>query len=107
MTRNQFTAAGKEYTSPAQLTAVKTGLDHVYEDCYGRTVLYYAQRFPCFDVFDRMYENRYFHDYLIRNGETWTRVKAEDESDRLEVWENLTTEKVRSYDREKIIDKLG
>ena len=106
MTRHQFTAAGKTYTSPEQLTAIKTKWEHVYQDCYGRTVLYYTERFPCFDVYDRMYEKRYFHHYLIQNGLSWTLVRAEDESDRLSVWENRTTEQVRQYDREKMIDKI-
>ena len=93
-----FIAAGKPYLTTAQLKAKQDGeLDGilyrgfkipVYRDTYGRQVLYFRERFPCFDEFDRMYENRYYHWYVIRHKGGVTIVYVEDEKPGVQVCEN-------------------
>lgn len=93
-----FTAAGRPYLSPAQLKArTEAELEGVlykgftipaYRDVYGRRVLYFRERFPCFDVYDRMHENRYYHWYVIRHKGGVTIVYVEDEKPGVQVCEN-------------------
>lgn len=84
-----FTAAGKPYLTPMQLKAKEEGeLDgvlykgykvSVYRDTYGRRVLYFRERFPCFDVYDRLNEHRFYHWYAIEHSGSVTLVYTEDE----------------------------
>ena len=93
-----FTAAGKPYLSPMQLKAKEEGeLDGVqyrgfkvpvYRDTYGRRVLYFRERFPCFDVYDRMHENRYYHWHAIEHSGGVTLVYTEDEKPGAKVHED-------------------
>ncbi len=93
-----FTAAGKIYLTPTQLKTHKDGeLDGVlyrgykvpvYRDCHGRRVLYFRERFPCFDSYDRLHENRYYHWYAIENVGKVTLVYTEDEKPGAQVHED-------------------
>ena len=81
-----FTAAGRRYsTKGVELT--KTG-DGLYRDKYGREVLYLAERFPCFDVYDLINEDRWERWFLIYTGGSLTCVKFTDGKDYVEVWED-------------------
>lgn len=100
-----FIAAGKSYGSADQLQAAQCG-EWEYQDCYGRKVLYDRERFPCFDSHDLLYENRYFHTYLIQTGATWTFVKITDEDPEVRVIENLSTEELGKYIRSRFMDRI-
>ncbi len=84
-----FTAAGKPYHSAAQLEWKSTDHRYICLDVYGRPVACFFERFPCFDSFDYLYEDRYYRWYLIPCGENWTVVSTEDDSDEICVRENL------------------
>ena len=69
-----FTIRGKVYHSLRELTHEKAEpfhssflhIDtHLYRDIHGRRVLYLYERFPCFDSYDYLYENRYYNWYFI------------------------------------------
>lgn len=62
-----FAAAGYRYKNLSQLNAYrKLGLlNHLYEDTYGRTVLYFEERYPCFDSYDCASESRYNYWYFL------------------------------------------
>lgn len=95
-----FTAAGKDYKNPTQLTVEKVGeyeskwiyssTDPIYRDIHGRRTLHLRERFPCFDVYDRMYENRYFHWYFIEHAGGVTMVYTADDSSDVKVVEGVT-----------------
>lgn len=86
-----FTAAGRQYTAPSRLAA------HWYDkdgllwcgDIYGRRVLYEAERFPCFDSSDLLYENRCYRWFFLWDGEKLTRVQYTDEQDTVTVTEDV------------------
>lgn len=93
-----FIAAGRPYLAAAQLKAKEAGeMDGVfyrgfkvpvYRDTYGRRVLYFRERFPCFDSYDRIHENRHYHWYAIDCGDTVTLVYTQDEKPGEQVHEN-------------------
>lgn len=93
-----FTAAGKPYLTTAQLTTRKDGEQDgilyrgykvpAHRDLYGRRVLCFRERFPCFDEYDRMHENRYYRWYAILHDEGVTLVYTEDEKPGAKVHEN-------------------
>ena len=85
-----FIAAGRRYISERQLIALKTETERVHTDAYGRTVLALRERFPCFDSYDYLYEDRYYRWYFIVHDGALTLVRTQD--DRLEyaVTERLT-----------------
>ena len=84
-----FTAAGKPYHSAAQLEWKSTDHRYICLDVYGRPVACFFERFPCFDSYDYLYEDRYYRWYLIPCGENWTVVSTEDDSEEICVRENL------------------
>lgn len=84
-----FTAAGKTYKSIAQLALSKGGDDHLCVDIYGREVLCFRERFPCFDSYDYLYENRYYRWFYLRNGDMVTLIYSEDEMPVIRVTEDV------------------
>lgn len=93
-----FTAAGKLYLTIAQLKVkneaeVDGGLYRghtvpLYRDLYGRQVLHLRERFPCFDVYDRLNEDRYYHWYAIRHENGITLVYTQDDKPGAQVHED-------------------
>lgn len=93
-----FIAAGRPYLTPSQLKAKADGeLDGVlyrgykvpvFRDSFGRKVLYFRERFPCFDVYDSMHENRYYHWFAILHEGGVALVYIEDEKPGTQVQEN-------------------
>ncbi len=83
-----FEAAGRSYASTEQLTAEKCA-DGTRRDCYGRRVVSLAELFPCFDSYDRQYEDRYYRWWLILEPGRLTRIYHEDDSDRIFVTEDV------------------
>lgn len=84
-----FMAAGKNYDSLKQLHAVNSGDFMRYTDIYGRHVFYDAERFPCFDSYDYMYEKRCYRWFFILENGTLTRVYYTDTSDWIHVTEDV------------------
>ena len=87
--KSPITAAGKKYTSIKQLCATPTEDDSIYRDVYGRTVFCTQMRFPCFDSYDYITENRYYRWFFIKEDNRLTRVYYEDESDVVIVTEDV------------------
>lgn len=83
-----FSAAGKRYRNLGQLSPndVSDGID---ADVYGRHVLCYRERFPCFDSFDYLHEHRYYRWYFLRENGKLTRIYTEDESGWLHITEDV------------------
>ena len=87
-----FIAAGRRYGHIRQLRR-KVVRDCGFKcdlcrDVYGREVLYIIERFPCFDSYDYLYDNRCERWFLICSGGALTRVKYTDGTDYVEVWED-------------------
>lgn len=76
-----FEAAGKRYQSIRELVADLDERNTRSQDVYGREVLYLTERFPCFDSWDCLYEDRYYRWFFLRNGDTLTRVYYRDEDE--------------------------
>lgn len=89
-----FTAAGKRYSSWQELCHVmKDEYGHSCQDIYGREVFALRERYPCFDVYDRMYENRYYRWFYIREGDTLTCVYRDDGRNIIRVTEDVAAMK--------------
>lgn len=84
----RFTANGKNYENWGQLCHKETDIRDVYTDIYGRVVFCYAERFPCFDSEDYLYENRFYRWFFILDDGKITRVFYTDESKQIDVTED-------------------
>ena len=89
-----FTIFNQTYGSPQELMHRKltefescwvVGQMPIWQDVYGRRVLHMRERFPCFDVYDRLYENRYFHWYLVECPEGLGLLYTADERPEIKV----------------------
>ena len=83
-----FTAAGKTYTSWQQLCALTDKDGRFCRDIYGRDV-FCRERFPCFDSYDYLHENRYYRWFFLRDGDKLTRVDYTDERRKITVTEDV------------------
>jgi len=83
----QFTMAGKTYQNLRSFLRYQ-GSEWA-EDIYGRKVLCTKEKYPCFDSYDRMYENRYFRWYFIREGDSVSQLFVADDRDKIYVTEDL------------------
>lgn len=85
-----FIAAGKVYRELQSLSTEKPGnTPGTFLDIYGREVLCFQERFPCFDSFDYLYENRYFRWFYIFDGSSLTEVYYEDERPHVHITEDV------------------
>lgn len=85
-----FTAAGKAYSSWQELCAVREDeYGQICRDIYGREVFAEWERFPCFDSYDYLYENRYYRWFYIREGDKLTCVYYKDEQKTIHVTEDV------------------
>ena len=84
-----FLAAGRPYASRAQLTARKDPHGPWAKDVYGRDVLVLAERFPCFDSSDLLYEDRYFRWYFLCRDDKLTCVYHTDDTPTVTVTEDV------------------
>ena len=94
-----FFAAGKQYRNLQQMTATQIG-DYLYHDIYGREVIALRERFPCFDCYDFLHENRYYRWFFLRDDQKLTLVYYEDERGTLDVTEDVS--KLREWQWERI-----
>jgi len=84
-----FQAAGKHYRSLEQLFVQADPTKTWCRDVYGREVLYLVDRFPCFDSYDYLHEDRFFRWFFLREGNKLTRIQYTDESDTIYVTEDV------------------
>ena len=90
MSKNAFTAMGKTYGAPHQLAYKWEDKYGPWAlDRYGRAVLAVAERFPCFDSSDYLYENRYFRWFLLCDDGKFTCVYHTDGTDTVTVTEDV------------------
>lgn len=85
--KGRFTVAGKTYPNFRGFLKQQEG--EWGQDLYGRKVLCTKEKFPCFDSYDYMYENRYYRWYFIREGNSLSQVFVTDERDRVYVTEDV------------------
>jgi len=117
-----FTICGKKYDAPKDLLH-REEYEYigdwkypdcqmtVYRDIHGRRVLHLDEKFPCFDVWDSLYEHRYYHWYFVAHESGVAVAYTEDERDEISVVENMdapseTYIHVRG-DMEQEIEKSG
>ena len=74
-----FHAAGKHYRNIQQLSDAVDGLN----------VIAFRERFPCFDSYDYLHEDRYFRWFFLRGQGTLTMVYYADRSKNVEVTEDV------------------
>lgn len=100
-TGEAFVAAGKRYTSAADLRA--SGEETIWErdsygfhemvgqfrDIYGRKVFYIAERFPAYDYYDRVYDDRFQRYYYLFVKGKLTQISFADSSDHFYVTEDV------------------
>lgn len=110
-----FKAAERMYRSDIDLRAVSSGefrsdnrgLSYWVSPCvdvYGRAVLHVSERFPTFDSWDALYEDRYYHWYYIRHQGGLTMVYTADDNTNVRVEENIVPEKSKHAE---ILHRLG
>lgn len=81
-----FVAGGKTYISFSQLCCPQS--DGSTRDIYGRRTLCFRERFPCFDSYDYLYENRYYRWAFLCSDGKLTRVFQADQGRKLHVTED-------------------
>lgn len=94
-----FKAGGKYYLGIRQLTA-ETAADGLCRDVYGREVICLKERFPCFDSYDFLHEDRYYRWFFLRRHGKLTMVYFRDEGKTVEVTEDVS--KVKAWQWESI-----
>lgn len=99
----RVTVAGRPYTFVygAGLRAQARGAEALHEpwesegcweafrDGYGRDMLYSRELFPCFDSFDRLHEDRHYHQFLVFHGDGVSAVYLTDESTAVRVTDGV------------------
>lgn len=98
-TRRGFFAAGKHYANWQELIAEH---DDYYEHCrdrYGREVVYDWERFPCFDSYDYIHEDRCRRWFLLRKGDKLTYIYLEDQTNYVQVIEDVLDVENRCWDK--------
>lgn len=88
--RGGFKAAGKTYRSLQDFATGKPGKSPgTFLDIHGREILSFQERFPCFDSYDYLYENRYYRWFYIFDGSRLTEVYYADERPEIQVTEDV------------------
>ena len=87
-----FTAAGKVYRDLTQLLTTTPGkVPGTFLDLYGREVLPFRERFPCFDSYDALNEHRYYRWFYIFDGSRLAEVYYADERPQIQVTEDVAS----------------
>ena len=104
-----FEAAGKVYSAEDMLRS--SGQEWVWDhdpsgyhdmagtftDAYGRKVCYLSERFPCYDHYDRDYENRFYRYYFLCEDNKLTRIRFADGSKYVAVTEDAASIEYRHW----------
>ena len=100
---DKFQAAGKEYSGEEMLrvrgretvwnydTSGYHDMVGEFVDAHGRKVYYIAERFPCYDYYDRQYENRFYRYYYLCEDNKLTRICYADGSHYFSVLEDTAS----------------
>ncbi len=91
MPMGEFMAADRQYAAPRKLAVQWFDRDGLQwcADIFGRRVLYGAERFPCFDSSDYLYEDRYYRWFFLFEDGRLTRVQYTDGQDAVTVTEDV------------------
>lgn len=93
-----FFAAGMPYIFLKELTIFAIDKENdLYRDIFGRRVLLVTERFPCFDSYDFLYDNRYYRWYYLTHRGRLTCVYSEDGHLLIEVTEDVQVIKERAW----------
>lgn len=84
-----FTAGGKTYRYINELYHIRFQEGSLCQDIHGRQVLHLLERFPCFDSYDYLNEDRYYHWFIIRQDDRLTMVYCEDTYPQIKVTEDI------------------
>lgn len=104
-----FQAAGKVYSKEEMLRA--SGQEWVWDydssgyhdmagrftDAYGRKVYYISERFPCFDHYDKKYENRSYRYYFLCEDHKLICIRFADGSKYISVTEDAASIEYRLW----------
>lgn len=111
-----FHVANKDYDCLDQLTVREVGQFEsaqmlaetfpIYEDTWGRRVIHLRERYPCFDVYDQMYENRYYHWFFIKHEGGLALVYCEDGRDEFEITDDYINDDKGFHVTPDIYDQL-
>ena len=102
--KSRLLPAGREYEKLNQLTAAVKEEPYLYEDIYGREWAYVSERYPCFDSYDYLNEDRYYHWYVCREGDSMWVVYRDDGGHGVTVMQD--PERI-DYTCRKILETLG
>lgn len=82
--------AGKSYTSMEQLCYhLVSDKQCRYQDIYGRMVIDANERFPCFDSFDALHENRFYHHlFMMEDNKLWYIYYGDDKPEQIKIIED-------------------
>lgn len=100
----KFTAAGKTYHNWQQLCVSEDESGHFCKDIYGRSVLALWERFPCFDSYDYLYENRYYRWFFLQENGKLTRIFYTDERKEIHITEDVCNLESKCWEQ---MQKLG
>jgi len=101
-----FHAAGRWYPGIKALTVKQIGNTTYYSDIYGRQVLNFNERFPCFDSYDYLYEDRYYRwFYLLTDGKL-TEIYYRDDTQEVKVTDDVREVRVGHWRSIQTVWKL-
>ena len=84
-----ISAGGKTFRYLSQLICGGVEGPDLFRDIYGRQVLCVRERFPTFDVYESMYEDRYVTWFFLRDNDRLTRIWVSDDTDLIGVTEDV------------------
>lgn len=86
-----FTFANKKYRSISELR-VKQLADNsdysLWRDTYGRRVVHYYERYPCFDISDFLYEDRGYHYFYVKQEDELACLYYDDGEDKIKIFDS-------------------
>jgi hypothetical protein len=96
--------AGKLYGNLNELRVKQVSEPYLYEDIYGRVWAYEIERYPCFDSYDYLNEDRYYRWFVHREGSDIWVVYADDGTGEVTVTKNPER---YQYTCRKMLQALG
>ena len=99
-----FVAAGRKYQSIQQLCVETDETGTWCKDRYGREVFCVKERFPCFDSYDYLYEDRYFRWFFLQENGKLTRVHYTDQRNSIYVTEDVANLETKCWEKMNALD---
>ena len=99
-----FVAAGRPYASLKQMAVQFDSTNTWCRDKYGRRVLPLAERFPCFDSSDYLYEDRYYRWFFLWENGKLIRVQHTDHIPTVTVTEDVADIENKWWDKIRPLD---